>query len=121
MPTSVIGGLGATERLAILFHDLPPELIPDLDRVRVADGGKLDSAGLFQANLQLGSNVCTTTVSSCVQGHPKLHFPVKPMHSSGTVGKGLAPVSGPDNSENFAAHGKLHKNASASWEKLELS
>ena len=40
----------------------PQELSTDPDRVHAADGGELDSAGLFQANLQLGRNVCTTTV-----------------------------------------------------------
>ena len=40
----------------------PQELSPDPDRVHAADGGVLDSAGVFQANLQLGRNVCTTTV-----------------------------------------------------------
>ena len=40
----------------------PQELSPDPDRVHAADGGELDSAGVFQANLQLGRNVCTTTV-----------------------------------------------------------
>ena len=35
---------------------------PDPDRVHAADGGELDSAGVFQANLQPGRNVCTTTV-----------------------------------------------------------
>ena len=40
----------------------PQELSPDPDRVHAAGGGELDSAGVFQANLQLGRNVCTTTV-----------------------------------------------------------
>ena len=42
------------------------------------------------------------------------------MHSSGTVGKGLAPVSASDNS-SFVAHGKSQKNASALCQRLELS
>ena len=43
------------------------------------------------------------------------------MHSSGTVGKGLAPVSASDNSESFISHGKSKKNASALCQRLELS
>ena len=40
----------------------PQELSPDPGRVHAADGGELDSAGVFQTNLQLGRNVWTTTV-----------------------------------------------------------
>ena len=39
----------------------PQKLLPDPDRVHADDGGKLDSTGVFQANLELGRNICSTT------------------------------------------------------------
>ena len=51
-----------TERDFAKLHPLPKVMPPDKDKVVAANGGCLDSVGVFRAKLELGGNSCGTTI-----------------------------------------------------------
>ena len=51
-----------TERDFAKLHPLPKVMTPDKDKVVAANGGSLDSVGVFRAKLELGGNSCGTTI-----------------------------------------------------------
>ena len=98
----------------------PQELSPDPDRLHAADGGELNSAGVFQANLQLGRNVCTTTV------HEFKDLKTSLLSKSSCIHLGLLEEDWPQSRLQTIQSLSLptensQKNASALCQRLELS